>query len=63
MSPRVRTLYRAYQQAQRDEETGRRPADLPLLPGVQWPNHSPREMDEAEWEELDELEEKGIEPR
>lgn len=63
MSPRVRTLYRAYEVAQREESQGRRPEELPLLPGVQWPNHSPREMDEAEWEELIELDKKGIEPR
>jgi hypothetical protein len=63
MSPRVRALYRAYEEAEREEREGRRPEGLPLLPGVPWPTTDPREIDEAEWEELDELENKGIEPR
>lgn len=63
MSPHVRTLYRAFQEAESDEERGRRPEGLPLLPGVAWPTNNPRELDEAEWEELDVLEAKGIEPR
>lgn len=63
MSPRVRDLYRAYEIAEQEEREGRRPEALPLLPGVAWPSSDPREMDEAEWEELHVLEEKGIEPR
>lgn len=63
MSPHVRALHRAWQQAEIDEREGRNPPSLPLLPGVPWPSTEPRELEEAEWEELDELEEKGITPR
>jgi hypothetical protein len=65
MSPRVRALYRAYEEAELEEQGGERPEALPLLPGVAWPEYprAPAEMDEAEWEELIELQARGIEPR
>lgn len=62
MSPHVRALYRAYEQAAIEEEQHGPPKGLPLLPGVAWPESDPGEMDEAEWEELVELDARGIEP-
>lgn len=47
MSPHVRALYRAYEQAAMEEAAHGPPKGLPLLPGVAWPEREPGEMDEA----------------
>jgi hypothetical protein len=53
MSPRVRALHDAYEEAQREENAGEGPEPLPLLPGVHWRLEGRRNYgDEAEWEDV-----------
>ena len=55
LSPRVRALYEAYQEAEREEEETGPAEPLPLLPGIYWHRETRAEMEAAEaaeWEEV-----------